>query len=140
MATKTSKRIERDIFRLLKDSELSSVIGGAFYRDGMRPMDSKEEDAVVKFLSGIDGQEQSGVVLLHVYVTDKDFYGNGALCEDIGRVETLEEEIMETLLAITSTEYVIKTDGTPQSYKSQDYNGQHFINVRISYKRSIYNE
>ena len=140
MATKTSKRIERDIFRMLKDSDLSSAIGGKFYRDGMRPIDSKNEDAVVKFLTGVDGQEQNGVVLLHVYVTDKDFYRNGALCEDIGRVEQLEEEITDVIAAIDRNEYIIKTDGTPQSYKSQDYNGQHFINVRITYRRSIYNE
>lgn len=140
MATKSSKKIERDIFRLLKESELAGIIDGRFYRDGMRPMDAQGEDAVVKFLTGTDGQEQNGIVLLHVYVTDKDFYGNGALCEDIGRVETLEDEIYDALQAIDSTEYVIETDGTPQSFKSQDYNGQHYINARIKYRRSIYND
>ena len=140
MATKSSKKIERDIFRMLKNSDLSEAIGGKFYRDGMRPMDATGEDAVVKFLTGTDTQEQNGVVLLHVYVPDRDIYGNGALVEDIGRVEALEDVIIEALDTINSTEYIIKRDGTPQSYVSQDYNGQHFINARISYRRSIFNE
>lgn len=138
MAKKTSKQIERDIFRMLKkNSTLLSEIGGELYRDGMRPMDSKNEDAVVKFLTGTGKQEQSGIVLLHIYVTDKDLYGKGELVEDIGRIDVLEEAIEKALAGIDSSEYILETDGTPQSYKSQDYNGQHFINARIKYKRSI---
>ena len=140
MSTKSSKRIESDIFRILKGSELSEAIKGKFYRDGMRPKDANDEDAVVKFLTGVNGQEQEGIVLLHVYVPDTDTWGNGALTEDIGRVTELEDVIQEVLDTIDVTEYVFDTDGTPQSYPSQDYNGQHFINARIKYKRSIYNE
>lgn len=140
MATKSSKNIEADIFEMLSDSSLGSVIGGQFYRDGMRPADSKAEDAVVKFLTGIDGQAQDGVVLLHLYVTDIDLYGKGAMVENIGRVEALEDAINNALESIESNEYVLTKDGTPQSYRSEDYNGQHFINARIKYKRITINK
>ena len=56
---KTEKQIEKDVFRIVKDSELKNVIGGSFYRAGMRPKNAMTEDVVVKFLTGIDGQEQS---------------------------------------------------------------------------------
>ena len=55
---KTAKQIEKDVFRIMRNSELKNVIGGKFYRAGMRPKNAKTEDVVVKFLTGIDEQEQ----------------------------------------------------------------------------------
>ena len=76
---KTAKQIEKDVFRIMRDSELKNVIGGKFYRAGMRPKNAKTEDVVVKFLTGIDEQEQSGVVLVHVYVPNIQASNDGEL-------------------------------------------------------------
>ena len=53
---KTEKQIEKDIFRIIKASPINTMIGGTLYRNGMRPRNAKTEDAVVAFLSGLDGQ------------------------------------------------------------------------------------
>ena len=61
---KTSKQIQGDVYRLLKNSTLSSMISGDVYRgDGKtsnRPRDSRKEDAVVIFTSGLSGDIQTG--------------------------------------------------------------------------------
>lgn len=76
---KTSEDIEADVYRILKESALKKAIGGQVLRDGRRKKGATTEDAVVKFLSGIDGQEQSGVVLIHIYVPNKAFSDDGEL-------------------------------------------------------------
>ena len=76
---KTSEDIEADVYRILKESALKKAIGGQVLRDGRRKKGATTEDAVVKFLSGIDGQEQSGVVLIHIYAPNKAFSDDGEL-------------------------------------------------------------
>lgn len=44
---KTSKQVQGDIYQLLKDSTLYTMISGEVYRQGYRPRDSRKEDAVV---------------------------------------------------------------------------------------------
>ena len=43
---KTEKQIEKDVFRIIRDSELKAVIDGVVYRDGMRPKNATTEDIV----------------------------------------------------------------------------------------------
>ena len=68
MATKTEKRIERDFYEFVTKSELAKAVSGKVYRKGMRPPESDKEDIVVKFLSGVDEQVHSGIVVLNIYV------------------------------------------------------------------------
>jgi len=132
---KTEKQIEKDVFRIIRDSELKAVIGGVVYRDGMRPKNATTEDIVVKFLTGIDGQEQSGVVLVHIYVPNiKSPSGDGELVPNITRIDLLEEKANSLLSSLEDTEYLFEKDGTPRSYPAEGIE-QHFINVRLYYKR-----
>lgn len=132
---KTEKQIEKDVFRIICDSELKAVVGGAVYRDGMRPKNATTEDIVVKFLTGIDGQEQSGVVLVHIYVPNiKSPSGDGELVPNITRIDLLEEKANSLLSSLEDTEYLFEKDGTPKSYPAEGIE-QYFINVRIKYRR-----
>jgi len=132
---KSEKQIEKDVFRIIRDSELKAVIGGVVYRDGMRPKNATTEDIVVKFLTGIDGQEQSGVVLVHIYVPNiKSPSGDGELVPNITRIDLLEEKANSLLSSLEDTEYLFEKDGTPRSYPAEGIE-QHFINVRLYYKR-----
>ncbi len=88
--TKTGQQIEDDIFGLVKDSPLASLINGGVYLFGMRPKDSTKEDAVVKFVQGYDNQIQSGTVVINIYVSDFDAYENGVLVRDITRCTEIE--------------------------------------------------
>ena len=85
---KTSKQVQGDVYRLLKDSTLYSMISGEVYRQGYRPRDSRLEDAVVIFTAGLPDQIQTGVVTVHIYCPDIDPYGNGVLVEDGDRKST----------------------------------------------------
>lgn len=138
MAEKTSEQIERDVFRIIRDSELKDLIGGTIYRDGMRPKNAQTEDIVVKFLSGVDGQEQSGVVLVHIYVPNVPSPNNdGESVKAISRIDQLEETLNGVIGSLESDEYLFEKDGTPQSYPVEDIE-QHFINARIHYRRKTF--
>lgn len=134
MATKTEKRIERDFFEFVSNSELAKNISGMVYRKGMRPVGSDKEDIVVKFLSGIDEQIQSGIIVLNIYVPDTTIRSTGAKVEDIRRVEELEELAKSFIENNDSTEYDLSKDGTPKSLEAEGIE-QHFISVRIKFKR-----
>lgn len=132
---KTEKQIEKDVYRIIRDSELKSAVGGKVYRDGMRPKDAKTEDIVVKFLTGLDGQEQSGIVLVHIYVPDiKSPSGDGELVPNITRIDQLEDTVNTLLASLEDTEYLFEKDETPKSYPAEGIR-QHFINVRLKYRR-----
>lgn len=134
MATKTEKRIERDFFEFVSNSELAKNISGMVYRKGMRPVGSDKEDIVVKFLSGIDEQIQSGIIVLNIYVPDTTIRSTGAKVEDIKRVEELEELALSFIEENDSTEYELSKDGTPKSLEAEGIE-QHFIQVKIKYRR-----
>lgn len=136
---KTSEDIEADVYRILKESALKKAIGGQVLRDGRRKKGATTEDAVVKFLSGIDGQEQSGVVLIHIYVPDKAFSDDGELSKDTPRIRELQRVVNNVIANDfdSNTEYVFEKDGTPQSYPVEGIE-QHFINVRLKYRRKTF--
>lgn len=136
---KTSEDIEADVYCILRDSALKKAIGGQVLRDGRRKKGATTEDAVVKFLSGIDGQEQSGVVLIHIYVPNKAFSDDGELSKDTPRIRELQRVVNNVIANDfdSNTEYVFEKDGTPQSYPVEGIE-QHFINVRLKYRRKTF--
>lgn len=135
---KTEKQIEKDVFRIIRDSELKAVIGGVVYRDGMRPKNAKTEDIVVKFLTGIDGQEQSGIVLIHIYVPNiKSPSGDGELVPNITRIDQLEEIANNVLASLDDTEYLFEKESTPKSWPVEGIE-QYFINVILKFRRKTF--
>ena len=132
--TRTSKQIQGDIYRFLKDSALSSLITGDVYRSGMRPRDSKSEDAVVTFVTGTIGDVQSGVVVVNIYVKDIDPFCNGVLVEDSRRTEEIElaaDQWVESLTCAVS-DYKFGLVQTIQTFEEPAIN-QHFVSVRLRY-------
>ncbi|MBR4886826.1 MAG: hypothetical protein IKU16_06070 [Muribaculaceae bacterium] len=134
---KTAKEIEKDVFRIMRNSELKGIIKGTFYRAGMRPKTAMTEDVVVKFLTGIDEQEQSGVVLVHLYVPNIPGSIDGELVEDIARVELLEKHLNTLVAQLEDSEYLFSKDGTPHSYPVEGIE-QHFINMRLHFRRKTF--
>lgn len=135
---KTEKQIEKDVFRIIRDSELKAVISGVVYRDGMRPKNATTEDIVVKFLTGLDGQEQSGIVLVHIYVPNiMSPSGDGELVPNITRIDLFEEKANSLLSSLEDTEYLFEKDETPRSYPAEGIE-QYFINVRLKYRRKTF--
>lgn len=132
----TESQIERDIFRIIKSSTINSMIGGTLYRKGMRPKNAKTEDAVVAFLTGLDGQFQTGVVLLNIYVpmTEND---TSDKIKDIHRVDELQAAVKDFFDAFSDPYYELELRETPFS-EDLDEIEQTRINTRIYYRRTTF--
>ncbi len=132
---KTSKQVQGDIYQLLKDSTLYTLISGEVYRQGCRPRDSRLEDAVVIFTTGIPNQIQTGVVTVNIFVPDIDPYDNGVWVEDgerTERVERLAQEWVDNLTTEVSC-YKFKLQQTIYTEEEAEIK-QHFVVVKLKYE------
>lgn len=132
---KTGKQIQGDIYQLFKDSTLYTMISGDVYRRGYRPRDSRLEDAVVIFTTGMPDQIQMGVVTVNIFVPDIDPYDNGVLVENGERTEIIERlaaDWVDSLSADISC-YRFKLMQTIYTEKEAEIN-QHFVVVKLAYK------
>ncbi len=138
---KTSRQIQGDIYRLLRESSLYMQTGGEVYRSGLRPRDSRQEDIVVAFTAGIPDQVQTGVVTVNIYVPDIDPYDNGVWVEDAERTEQIEllaQQWADGLMS-GSYGYDFSLRQTISTYEEADTR-QHFVSVRIGYRITELNE
>ncbi|WP_418202506.1 hypothetical protein [Bacteroides sp.] len=132
---KTAKQVQTDIIALLRGSELAAEISGEVYRNGLRPRDSRLEDAVVIFTTGLPDEIETGVVTVNIYVPDIDPYENGVLVEDGERTEKLEilaQGWVDSLLG-SGTNYVFELRQTIYTEAEPDIK-QHFVVVKLGYR------
>ena len=134
---KTETQIEKDIFRIVSASPIKDLIGGKVYRRGMRPRDSKEEDCVVQFLTGLEGQFQSGTINVNIYVPKICIGKSTNKVENLKRVEELEIKIKELFeeSVFEDPEYNLEIRSIPQAIEEEGID-QTKINTRVYYKRS----
>ena len=133
---KTGAEIEADIYAIIKASSIKTTIAGTIYKDGMRPMDAKTEDAVVSFLTGTDGEIQKGVVNLNIYVPDID-NGGGQLVKNTARCKTLEVLVNGIIQALKPAEYRLQLDSIIQTFPTEGLK-QHFVNTRIKFELATF--
>lgn len=132
---KTGKQIQGDIYKLLKDSTLCSMISGDVYRNGYRPRDSRLEDVVVIFTVGQSDQIQSGVVTVNIFVPDIDPYDNGVLVEDGQRTEEIERLASAWVESLTADVSCYKFDLRQTIYtENEEEINQHFIVIKLGYR------
>ena len=133
--TKTSKQVQGDIYRMLKDSPFSSMISGEVYRQGYRPRDSRKEDAVVIFTTGLTDEIQTGVVTVNIFVPDIDPYNNGIWVEDGKRTEEVERLAQEWIDSLTADKscYKFELQQTIYTEEEEEIN-QHFVVVKLKYE------
>lgn len=129
---KTGGEIELDLFDIIRNSEISQLIGGDIYLKDTRLRNSKEEDAIVSFLSGIPGQIQTGVVVVNIYVEGVD-NGGGSLVKNTNRCTFLEHRMNELISSIKPTDYKFSLDGTIQTYRVENLD-TYFVNTRIKFE------
>lgn len=137
MATKpsrTSRQVQGEVYRLLRQSPLARAISGGVYRAGMRPRDSRLEDAVVIFTSGLAGEVETGVVTVNVYVPDVDPRADGVWVEDVRRTEQVERLASEWVASLTATSgsYLFRLAGAITTVEEPETR-QHFVTVRLRY-------
>jgi hypothetical protein len=135
---KSGDEIEADFFVKIKESGIASFIRGQLYRDGKRPLNSQEEDGIVIFKEGIDGQFQDGEVVLVIYVPD--IVGKDGMFEkDIARCRLISAKVCEVIDSFTSGEYNVGLAGIPKSFKVEGDVNQHFVSSRIRFSRNSIN-
>lgn len=132
---KTGKQIQGDIRRFLMDSSLSKEIAGEVYRNGLRPRDSRKEDAVITFTAGMPDQIETGVVTINIFVPDIDPDDNGTWVEDGSRTEEMEKLAQAWADSLTAKvscykfklQQAIHTEAEPDIH-------QHFVVVKLKYE------
>lgn len=133
--TRTGEEVEDDIYELVQSSPLKSLIGGAIYKYGMRPRDSKLEDAIVKFITGLDGQIQTGTVVVNIYVPDVDARGDGVYVRNKPRCKAIAMKANEWVKSLTAgtTGYMFELAQTIYTEEESAIR-QHFVSVRMKFK------
>lgn len=136
---KTASQIESDVFGLLNSSSLKTTISGKIYKEGVRPIDAKTEDAVITFISGMDGQIQTGVLNVNVYIPGIDNGTNkGVLVKDVSRCTNIESVLNSIAHSLSiSSEYKFQLDRIVQTFKVDEIE-QYFVNCRLKFKRSTF--
>lgn len=139
MATLTELQVTGDIREMLMESELFGQISGEAYigdaETSTRPRDSRKEDAVVVFVTGLADQVQTGVVLVKVYTVDVDPYDNGVLVADYNRlseIQKLAQQWVDSLTAERSC-YKFSLQQTISTEADADIS-QHYVAVRLHYE------
>lgn len=129
---KTGSEIEQDVFDIIASSSLSEEIGGEVYKEGTRPLDPKTEDAVVSFVTGLDGQIQTGVVNINIYVPNID-NGSRVLVKDSARCKYLERKADEIIRALKPTDYRFSLGGIIQTFRLEEME-TYFVNVKLKFE------
>lgn len=139
---KTESEIERDLFRLVKASDLVDTtkggISGNVYRRGMRPLDAHTEDIVITFVSGEESQEQNGVINLNIYVPKISIGSSTNKVQDISRCESLERLVIDFVDGIESTEYLYELRSSPLTLDDPEQLDQTLINTRLYFRRTTF--
>jgi hypothetical protein len=133
--TKTGQQVEDDVYEFLKSSSLSSFINGAIYKYSMRPRDSKAEDAIVKFITGLDEQIQTGVVVVNIFVPNINAFQTGVLVRNITRCTEIEIAANEWAKSLTAakSDYLFSLSQTIYTEEEPEIN-QHFVTIRLKFK------
>lgn len=130
---KTAKQVQTDIINLLRNSELAAEVTGEIYRKGYRPRDSRKEDIIVIFTTGLPDEIQTGVVTVNIFIPDIDPYGNGVQVEDGERAETLEALAQRWVDNLSGTNYLFELQQTIYTETEPEIN-QHFVVVKLRYR------
>jgi hypothetical protein len=133
---KTGGEIEEEVYDLIDKSTIKTTITGNLYRSGMRPPNAETEDAVVSFLTGLDGQIQTGVLILNLYVPD--IVSNDIIVKNTSRCTELEKLVNSFIQSQSvSGNYLFELEKTIQTFKAEGIE-QHFVNCRIKYQLSTF--
>lgn len=136
---KTASQVEADIYKYFKD-KINTLINGQTYRNGVRPLNSQKEDCVISFLTGLDGQYQTGVININIFVpmvknNDNQYRKNFVRCDAIERALMPIIEDAETDLR----NYRLQLHQMIQTFEETGIN-QFFINAKIKFRYNTFNQ
>lgn len=132
---KTGIEFEQYVSKLIIESPISDLITGDVYLAGLRPQNSKLEDVVVGFQTGLDGQFQKGNINVNIFVPDivfTDKYGVASNIKNFTRCSKIERACVEFVESLRADKFRFRLVTTIQTHKHEDID-QHFINMRLRY-------
>nr|DAF57333.1 MAG TPA: hypothetical protein [Siphoviridae sp. ctQEt22] len=135
---KTASQIESDVYKYFKD-KINPLINGQTYRLGVRPLNSQKEDCVIAFLTGLDGEYQSGMFNINIFVpmiknNDNQYRKNFVRCEAIE--QALMPIIEEAKTALRN--YKLTLHQMIQTFEDTDIK-QFFINAKVKFRYNTFN-
>jgi hypothetical protein len=129
---KTGSAVEQDFYDIFTaQTILPGVINGTIYKRGMRPLDADTEDAVISLVAGMDGQIQTGVLVVNVYVPDVVI--NGRLFRNSSRCREIEQALDEIIVGLSNPQYDIWLGDMIQTFQAEELK-QHFINAKLNFR------
>lgn len=132
---KSGDEVINDLYPVIRDSGLLDIIGGKLYKDGtMRPLNSTNEDAVISFKAGLDGQIQDGAVTINIYVPDIDA-GFGGKTKNSVRTVAISRKAYELFDNKVIDEYKFSLGNMIQTYREEAI-GQHFVSIDLRFRRT----
>lgn len=135
---KTASQIESDIYKYFKD-KINTLINGQTYRNGVRPLNSQKEDCVISFLTGLDGQYQTGVININIFVPLVKNNDN-QYRKDFVRCDAIEQDLMP-IIENAKTDlrnYRLQLHQMIQTFEETDIK-QFFINAKIKFRYNTFN-
>lgn len=129
---RTSNEIEGFFFKTVRASALGKRIKGELYRPGTRPANRREEDIIVEFVGGMDGQVQEGAVHVNVYVKDVPSK-TGELVIHHERIGELESLVQDLVADFRGSDYYVRTTTTAKAYAVRELD-QHCFTIRLEFK------
>ena len=135
---KTASQIEADIYKYFKD-KIDPLINGQTYRNGVRPLNSQKEDCVISFLTGLDGQYQTGVININIFVPLVKNNDN-QYRKDFVRCDTIEQALMPIIEEAETDlrNYRLQLHQMIQTFEETDIK-QFFINAKIKFRYNTFN-
>lgn len=135
---KTASQIEADLYKYFKD-KINPLINGQTYRNGVRPLNSQKEDCVISFLTGLDGQYQTGVININIFVPLVKNNDN-QYRKDFVRCDAIEQDLMP-IIENAKTDlrnYRLQLHQIIQTFEETDIN-QFFINAKVKFRYNTFN-
>ena len=135
---KTASQIETDLYKYFKD-KINTLINGQTYRSGVRPLNSQKEDCVISFLTGLDGQYQTGVVNINIFVLMVKNNDN-QYKKDFVRCDAIEQALMPIIEEAETDlrNYRLQLHQMIQTFEETDIK-QFFINAKIKFRYNTFN-
>jgi len=135
---KTASQIESDLYKYFKD-KINPLINGQTYRNGVRPLNSQKEDCVISFLTGLDGQYQTGVININIFVPLVKNNDN-QYRKDFVRCDAIEQALMP-IIENAKTDlrnYRLQLHQMIQTFEETDIK-QFFINAKVKFRYNTFN-
>lgn len=131
---KTGAEIENDVYNAIAASSIKTLISGSIYKAGLRPINSVKEDAIVSFMTGLDGQIQKGVVNVNIYVPNLNS-NTGIAVKNTARCTVIEKALAAFVVSNhVGIEYLFELGAMIQTFEAPEIK-QHFINCKIKFSR-----